>query len=65
MSSAGEQLTRDKSPGDEVIRLRKAELYGLAFLFIITLEPSMPKKNSFLCHGNLLSFSVIIFPSAF
>jgi hypothetical protein len=31
VSNAGEQLTRDKSPGDEVIRFRKAELNGSAF----------------------------------
>jgi hypothetical protein len=39
---AGEQPARDKSLGDEVIRLRKAELFGSAFLFGTTLEPFMP-----------------------
>jgi|GEM_PF-3978486 len=45
MSNAEDQLIRDKSPGDEVIRFKKAELYGSAFLFGITLEPFMPEKT--------------------
>ena len=33
-SNAEEQLARDKSPGDEVIRFRKAGLNGSAFFYL-------------------------------
>jgi hypothetical protein len=42
VSNAGEQLARDKSPGDEVIRFNHAgpdNNWDSAFLFWITLEP--------------------------